>query len=278
MFTSHLDTADRTQEVTTLYDAEDKGESYIITDGTTILGADDKAGITIILYMISHNIPGLYYFFIGEERGGIGSGKLSKVFGSVEHVKDIKRCVSFDRRSYNSVITEQLGRRCCSDEFGTALCEEYNKTGLVEFSLDPTGIYTDSASFMDDIPECTNISVGYMHEHTAEEWQNITFLEKVCKASLSVNWENLPTARKVGINQEIVNKYKSFLREVKESAFGLEVKLFGYDGQVFIRINLDESDVDLIHNDLVSFSILFKKYKMNPDITFMDTYLKIELR
>lgn len=278
MFTSHLDTADRIQEPTVLYDAEEKGESYIITDGNTILGADDKSGVTVMLYMIAHNIPGLYYFFIGEERGGIGSGKLSSVFNSTEHVRGIKRCVSFDRRNYHSVITEQMGRRCCSDEFGTALCKEYNKTGLVDFSLDPTGIYTDSASFIDDIPECTNISVGYFHEHTGDEYQNLTFLENLCKASLSVNWEGLPTTRKVGIDQEIVKKYRGFLNEVKASAFGCEVKLYGFEGDVFLRVDLEETDIDMIHNDLVSLSVLFKKFKMDPDILFKNTYLKIELK
>lgn len=278
MFTSHLDTADRMQESTVLYDAEEKGESYIITDGNTILGADDKSGVTVMLYMIAHNIPGLYYFFIGEERGGIGSGRLSSVFATSAHVKGIKRCVSFDRRNYHSVITEQMGRRCCSDEFGTALCKEYNKTGLVEFSLDPTGIYTDSASFIDDIPECTNISVGYFHEHTGDEYQNLTFLENLCKASLSVNWEGLPTARKVGIDQEVVKKYRGFLNEVKASAFGCEVKLYGFEGEVFLRVDLEETDIDMIHNDLVSLSVLFKKFKMDPDILFKNTYLKIELK
>lgn len=278
MFTSHLDTADRMQEPTVLYDAEEKGESYIITDGNTILGADDKSGVTVMLYMIAHNIPGLYYFFIGEERGGIGSGKLSSVFASTAHVKGIKRCVSFDRRNYHSVITEQMGRRCCSDEFGTALCKEYNNTGLVDFSLDPTGIYTDSASFIDDIPECTNISVGYFHEHTGDEYQNLTFLENLCKASLSVNWEGLPTARKVGIDQEVVKKYRGFLNEVKASAFGCEVKLYGFEGEVFLRVDLEETDIDMIHNDLVSLSVLFKKFKMDPDILFKNTYLKIELK
>ena len=278
MFTAHLDTVDRDQEVTVLYDAEEKGEDYIITDGNTILGADDKSGIVVMLYMMEHKIPGLYYFFIGEERGGIGSGKLSAVFDSTNHMKGIKSCISFDRRNYHSVITEQMGRKCCSDEFGTALCKEYNKTGLLKLSLDPTGIYTDSASFLDDIPECTNISVGYMHEHTGDEYQNMTYLENLCKASLKVNWEGLPIVRKVGLDQDIVKKHKKFIDEVKSSAFELEVRLYGYEGQVFLRVDLDETDIDLIHNDLTSLYVLLKKYKMDPDITFKDTFLKIELK
>ena len=57
------------------------------------------------------------------------------------------------------------------------------------------GIYTDSASFIEDIPECTNVSVGYFNEHTGKEKQNITFLIKLCEASVKVNWDSLPTKR-----------------------------------------------------------------------------------
>ena len=117
MFTSHLDTADRKQLPVTVYSTQRDGDEIFVTDGTSILGADDKSGVTVMLYMMAHNISGIYYFFIGEERGGIGSNQVASKFDSFEHLKDVKRCVSFDRRNYYSVITQQLGRQCCSDEF-----------------------------------------------------------------------------------------------------------------------------------------------------------------
>ena len=277
MFTSHLDTADREQKDTKLYSMIENGEEYIVTDESTILGADDKSGVAVMLYMMSHNIPGLYYFFIGEERGGIGSNKLSRIYDTVSYLKEIKRCVSFDRRNYHSVITSQLGRRCCSDEFGTALCKEYNKNGL-DLSLDPTGIYTDSASFIDDIRECTNISVGYFHEHTGQEYQNMNYLISLCEASIKVNWDSLPTIRKVGINQEIIQKHKGLIADVKSTVFELEVKMIGDSGKVFIRVDLDDSDIESISDGLSSLKSLLMKYKMDPDIIFDGTYLKIELK
>lgn len=277
MFTSHLDTADREQSVTKLYSMIENDEEYIVTDESTILGADDKSGVAVMLYMMSHNIPGLYYFFIGEERGGIGSNKLSRIYDTVSYLKDIKRCVSFDRRNYHSVITSQLGRRCCSDEFGTALCKEYNKNGL-DLSLDPTGIYTDSASFIDDIRECTNISVGYFHEHTGQEYQNMNYLISLCEASIKVNWNSLPTTRKVGIDQEIVNKHKGLINDIKSSVFELEVKVIGDSGKVFVRVDLDDSDIESISDGLSSVKALLMKYKMDPDVLFDGTYLKIELK
>lgn len=278
MFTSHLDTADRNQSDVNLFSVMHEGNEYIITDGDTILGADDKSGITIMLYMMDHNIPGLYYFFIGEERGGIGSHQLSYVFDEVDYLKNIKRCISFDRRKTTSVITQQMGRKCCSNEFGTALCNEYNKSGL-KLSLDPTGVYTDSASFIEQIPECTNVSVGYNKEHTGDENQNMTYLIKICQASLKVDWNSLPTVRKVGIDEELLKKYRGLIRDVKESVFDLETKVVGNDeGRVFIRVDLEDSGIDEIHESLSSIIVILRKYKLDPDITFSNTYLKIELK
>ena len=278
MFTCHLDTADRQQKVTKLYSTEEKGQEFIITDGNSILGADDKAGTTVMLYMMAHNIPGLYYFFIGEERGGIGSGLLAGEFGKVEYLQNVKRCVSFDRRNTHSVITQQLGRVCCSDEFATALCKEYNKSGL-NLSLDPTGIYTDSASFLDEISECTNISVGYMHEHTGDEFQNITFLEKLCKASLSVNWNSLPTVRKVGLSEEIVRKYNNLIKEIKKAYFPAEVKIVGEEGGgVCIRVDIEGISIDDCYDALTSLTVILNKHKIDQNVHFDETYLKIDLK
>ena len=276
MFTSHLDTADRKKSKVTIYSKTENGQEHLTSDGTTILGADDKSGVSIMLYLISHNIPGVYYFFIGEERGGIGSGKVSSIFEKVEHLKGIKRCVSFDRRNYYSVITEQLGMECCSDEFGQALADQYNSHGM-KFSLDPTGIYTDSASFIDQIPECTNISVGYFDEHTTKESQNITYLEKLAKASVNIKWEELPTAKKLGLDDEILYKYAKFISEFKAAPFNMECKIVGDRGKAFIKIEMDESDVDLVSDDLLNLSYLLSKHNIDPPVTFDDEIMKLEL-
>ena len=277
MFTSHLDTADRKQTKVTIYSTEKDGDEMFVTDGTSILGADDKAGVSIMLYMMAHNIPGIYYFFDGEERGGIGSNKLASVFDSVEHLKGVKRCISFDRRNYYSVITQQLGRECCSDEFATELAKELNKSGL-KISLDPTGIYTDSASFIDEIAECTNISVGYFSEHTISETQNISFLQRLGKACLDVNWENLPTVKKVGFDEEVLRKYKGFISDFKSMVLNVDARLTSEYGVAYIKVELDEPNIDVVHDDLMNLSLLLNKHKMDPDIYFDDQYMKIELK
>ena len=91
MFTCHLDTADRSQKkVKHIIDGD-----IIKTDGDSILGADDKAGMTVILYMIEKQIPGLYYFFIGEERGCVGSARLSRIWNETSFSKYITNSIYF---------------------------------------------------------------------------------------------------------------------------------------------------------------------------------------
>jgi hypothetical protein len=192
MFTCHLDTASYSEgKVNHVFDG-----NYIKTDGSSILGADDKAGMVILLYMIKKEIPGLYYFFLGEERGCIGSSKVSQYWDSLPFSKKINKVISFDRRGTSSIITEQFGGVCCSDIFANELSQRLNSVeNSFNFRPDPTGIYTDSAQFIDIVPECTNISVGYYNEHSSSERQDIEFLKKLCKAVIKIDWESLPVVR-----------------------------------------------------------------------------------
>lgn len=192
MFTCHLDTASYAEtKVNHVWD-----KNYIKTDGSSILGADDKAGMVVLLYMIENKVPGLYYFFLGEERGCIGSSDVADNWKSLPYQDRINKVVSFDRRGTTSVITEQFGGVCCSDEFAKELSNQLNShEQTFSFRPDPTGIYTDSAQFTDLVSECTNISVGYYNEHSHHETQDIEFLIKLCKAVVKLDWEKLPVVR-----------------------------------------------------------------------------------
>ena len=196
MFTCHLDTA---SSIISIVTHKIIGQ-YIMTDGNSILGADDKAGMIVVLYMIEKKVPGLYYFFIGEECGCIGSSALSKAMENneeyPEELKDITKVVSFDRRGTGSVITHQFYGRCCSDDFANDLSQKLNDSGFgLNMKPDDTGVLTDSAQFMSIIPECTNISVGYYNEHTVKEYQDIEHLTKLCRSVSAIDWESLTIAR-----------------------------------------------------------------------------------
>lgn len=202
IFASHLDTvSSKHVPVTHVLDGD-----MIKTDGTTTLGADDKAGVSVLVWLMKNNIPGTYYFFIGEEVGCIGSGLASK---NDEFKGLYDRIISFDRRGTGSIITHQSWSRCCSDVFADALCNQLNLSGL-KYIKDDGGVYTDSAEFVDLIPECTNVSVGYYSEHTTAERQDIKHLIALCEASVLVNWESLPTRRDPNVHESKSYSYKTY--------------------------------------------------------------------
>jgi hypothetical protein len=145
--------------------------------------------------MIENNIPGLYYFFLGEEVGCVGSRKVASKYKE-EKQEGINKVISFDRRGTTSIITFQSGSRCCSDKFGDELSKQLNLANdTFSYKNDTTGLLTDSIQFVKLYPECTNISVGYQNEHTFSEVQDIEHLEKLAEACLKVDWNNLPVDR-----------------------------------------------------------------------------------
>lgn len=187
-FTCHMDTAAMYSEPVEHVFVGDE----VTTDGTTILGADDRAGMTILFYMIAQKIPGLYCLFSGEEVGCLGSKKASEY--TPEKFNHLDRMISFDRRGTDSVVTHQCGERTCSKGFAKALCRELKTLGF-DYTPDNTGIFTDSREFMYVIPECTNLSVGYEHAHCHHETQDLDFLEVLCDAACLIEWDVLPTIR-----------------------------------------------------------------------------------
>ena len=295
MFACHLDTATSAlTQVKHVFDGD-----IIRTDGTSILGADDKAGVTILMYLMKQNIPGLYYFFLGEEVGCIGSKKVAEQHKQ-KPIEYIKKVVSFDRRGTTSIITHQCSSRCCSDNFGTALAEALNSAGLkiedndtiFDYKNDPTGLYTDSAQFTKIYPECTNISVGYQSEHTFNEQQNIKHLEKLAKASALVDWESLPVERdpsKVEYRDYGYGSYGSSYsgysrygwddddwdyRPVTRTSYDEKVWFVDYEFDKFVSfVNINKwtkkvLSVDL-HNDRINYEVdLIGQFLMSIDVNY----------
>lgn len=88
--------------------------------------------------------------------------------------------MSFDRKDYHSIITKQRGSRTASDSFAemlsSILSPDLLAAGYPALKADPTGSFTDSASYDKLIKECTNLSVGYFDQHTSRETQDMTFI------------------------------------------------------------------------------------------------------
>jgi len=159
------------------------------------LGADDTAGVWIMSEMIKHNCPGLYVFHWGEERGGIGSKYISE---NPKILDGIQCAIAFDRKGFSDVITHQFGR-CCSDNFGDALALKLNKSGRdFKYKSCPHGVFTDTANYIEHIPECTNLSVGYFEQHTANEYLDTIHLCDLRDVMCSTDFSDLPIIREKG--------------------------------------------------------------------------------
>lgn len=166
-----------------------------------VLGADNAAGVWLLVEMIKAGVPGLYCFFRNEERGRLGSEHFAK--HSADMLKGVDFAIAFDRRGLRSVITHQFCGRTCSDAFAKQLADLLGM-GMVP---DNGGIYTDTASFVDQIAECTNVSVGYFDEHTSKEslyWPHVFALRD---ALLSMDVSAFEAHRQPGSDDDYWQDY-----------------------------------------------------------------------
>ena len=198
LFIAHVDTVHREVGANKIR----KTKAMWFADGAP-LGADDGAGVAMLMHMIHSGINGYYIFSQGEECGGIGAKFVSK---DVNLLSQFDRAIAFDRRGVDSIISHQGWGRCASDTFCQALADALNlHDENLMYMPDDTGVYTDTAEFVDVIPECTNISVGYNSEHSQQESLNIHHFELLSEAVLHVEWDKLPTDR-----DPTVPDYKSY--------------------------------------------------------------------
>lgn len=261
LFTTHLDTfSSKYEKVNHIID-----ENIIKTDGSTILGGDNKVGTTILLYLIHNKKPGTYYFFIGEEpivSGGLyGSTKIYNE--NPNFFKKFKRAIAFDRREKGSIITRQMGRKCCSDEFANDLISKFS---LPHF-IDTTGYYTDTAVFMNTIPECTNISCGVYNEHYNDEYVDIEYVEKLVNDVLKIDWDSITTNRNIKqLNNDIItNREYDKINDIFDKYSLINTNKYEYFNGVedFVEYNGWFEDFNIkIYISGNTFRMVFREYNM----------------
>jgi hypothetical protein len=162
------------------------------TSNGSCLGSDDTVGIWLALEMIKAEVPGTYVFHRDEESGGQGSSWMAK------HAEDwlgqFDCAIALDRAGYADVITHQSGGRCCSEAFANSVA------ALLGGAFKPcdSGVFTDTANYVDVIGECTNLSVGYFRQHGPMEHTNLSFAASLRDALVSADWAKLVFERKPG--------------------------------------------------------------------------------
>ena len=159
------------------------------------LGADDGAGLWLLLQMIDAGTQGRYVFHRGEEVGRLGSRYV--VEREPERLAGVQACIAFDRKDHDNLITHQMYERGCSDLFATTLSDAiYSASnGAISYQLDDSGSYTDSYSYFDLVPECTNLSVGYDGEHGPRETLDVAHLWRLRNAMTQIDLSGLVIER-----------------------------------------------------------------------------------
>lgn len=203
LFVAHLDTIElghkSTQNHKTLYRFDD----LIVTDGNSTLGADDGAGVYILIEMLTNNVPGGYLFTTGEEVGGIGSTYAEKYHRYI--LEKYTHAIQFDRRGTSDVIYSMAVGQTGSKQTAQDICN------LLNMGHTPSnkGSFTDVANFVDAIPECFNISCGYNNEHSVNESLDIIYLEKLINRLLQVDFSSLRVNKKED-QKDLYNIFRSY--------------------------------------------------------------------
>lgn len=202
LFTAHVDTVHRQPGPNKIR----KTKTHWYADGAP-LGADDGAGCAMLMHLLHGGVAAYYLFTQGEECGGIGATFVAK---DVEFLSQFDRAIAFDRRGIDSVITHQGWGRTASDAFAQSLSTALNADDTLMFMPDDTGVYTDTAEFIDVIPECTNISVGYNFEHSDKEELNLLHFQALANRVVQIDWDSLPTDRDPTVRETYQDKWSDY--------------------------------------------------------------------
>lgn len=194
LFTAHLDTySKKVEKVNHVIEGK-----FLKTDGSTILGGDNKVGCSILINMIRAGIPGNYYFYCGEEVGRLGS----EYHNSKIKNGDFLLAVAFDRKDIGSICNYQRGIKLANDGLVDFLITELNKTGY-SFFKDHFGLSCDTFSFNEKVNNCINISTGVYGEHTNSEKIDLDYYKSLQNCVVNIDWIKVEQLSKEKIREKI---------------------------------------------------------------------------
>lgn len=200
LFVAHTDTVD----VASAGDRtvhEFKGHYLLAKDSKNrCLGADDGAGVYVLLQLLDHGVDGGFLFTTGEESGGIGVTHFQEA--NPDELKRYDMAFEFDRYGKEEIIIEQGQGECASLDFGMALSDAMDKAGGMTTYPSDAGLYTDVADLAEIIPECVNVCIGYNGHHSSGESVDIKFVETIVRVFKKLHDEgtflSLPIKRIAG--------------------------------------------------------------------------------
>ena len=107
----------------------------------------------------------------------------------------------------------------------------------------------------------------------------MTYLKSLAKASIKVNWNSLPTVRKIGLDDDVIRRHGKLINDLKQSPFDLDIKVVGEEGGgVSIQCDMEDSDIESAFRSLTDLQVILNRHKINQDVFFDGYYIKIELK
>ena len=172
---AHLDTVHRERPQFIFRDKEED-----IVWSPQGLGADDRAGVFMILEILASGFLPHVIFTTDEEKGGIGASALAD---HKNPFKDLRYMIELDRSGYIDCVFYE----CNNKEF-----EKY---------VESFGFKTDWGTYSDICELCpawgvagVNLSVGYFYEHTLGELLNTSVMyETIAKVKLMLMEMDIPS-------------------------------------------------------------------------------------
>jgi len=174
----------------------------IIKDGSIwssskgILGADDRAGIAVILEVIKsiknrNDFTGKIkiIFTVEEEIGLQGAKNVEEHF-----LWDVDAAIVVDRRGTGDIVTSCGGYiPFCKEEYGQWIEQQAKEAGLTGWAVTPGGS-SDTKIWASYGIESVNVSAGYRNEHTEDEtldveacYQTAKLIKSILKNSRSLS-------------------------------------------------------------------------------------------
>jgi len=149
----------------------------IVSSEKGILGADDRAGVSMILNLLKEvgdyrEVPPLKFIFtVGEEEGQYGAKSIDPDF-----FEDVSFGISLDRKNCKDIVYKSNSKEYSNLEFAERVARVSSRIFSEENAFVPCqGGISDLRVWSEkDTRPCVNLSVGYFDEHTDEERLDLT--------------------------------------------------------------------------------------------------------
>lgn len=260
MLSAHMDTVHNTKKNKKIVNKSGIITAELPNGSRTVLGADDRAGIAIILTVLKR-IPESFNGIIKvaftreEEVGSVGAERLSKLF-----CKNVNLAIVVDRKGNRDIVVGS-DRPYCSDAVGDFM-EYVSETIGFDYKCVKGGS-SDASIFSRNKINSVNLSSGYQNEHTENEFLSINDMKDTIKLIIetisSIN-DFYKDFGKVPRNNKWVDRCEfdeDIMWEEQNDPNGL---VYAYTENEYIVMKQGEDEVSMLQDNFISLSQKIIKY------------------